>query len=328
MRRAIHITLAVLTIAVTVFLLGPRAERPLLDATPVALGLGVDEVETYIRQKESTHSSIKPSNEAGVIWAGDSVHRSEYALVFLHGFTASKMEGRPVTTDIARQFGMNLFEARLFGHGLDTPDVLIDLTPERHLRTALEAVAIGKVIGRKVIIASSSTGGTLAFHLAAHDPDIAALLCYSPNIEIFDPTAKVLTRPWGLQVARLVSGGDFRSYDADADFQRYWQTRYRLEGVLAVQSLVEATMTEATFSRVTQPVFVGCFYRNDEEQDNVVSVEAMRWMMPLLGTPDSLKRFVEFPDAGAHVLTSPYRSHDVDGVKAATAAFLTEVVGL
>jgi len=328
MRKALYVTLTVAALAVTVFALGPKASVPQLDATPMVLDVGLHELDAFIAAKEARHPSLKPGNEAGIVWAGDSVHRSEYALVFLHGFTASKMEGRPVTTAIAERFGMNLFEARLHGHGLDTADVLADLTPERHLRTALEAVAIGKLIGRKVIVASSSTGGTLALYMAAHDPGIAALLCYSPNVRIYDPTARVLTLPWGLQIARLVTGGDWRSYDADEDFKRYWQTRYRLEGAQAVQALVEATMTAATFAGVEQPVLVGCYYKDAEEQDKVVSVDAMRAMMPQLGTPAGQRRLVAFPEAGAHVLTSPYRSADVDGVAAATELFLKEVVGL
>ncbi len=328
MRKAFYVTLTAVVMAVVVLLLGPKAPEPQLDATPMVLDVGLNELDSYIARKEGRHPSLKPGNEAGIVWAGDSVHRSEYALVFLHGFTASKMEGRPVTTAIAERFGMNLFEARLYGHGLDTADVLMDLTPDRHLRTALEAVAIGKLIGRKVIVASSSTGGTLALYMAAHDPEIAALLCYSPNVRIYDPTAQVLTMPWGLEIARVVTGGDWRSYDADEDFKRYWQTRYRLEGVQAVQSLVEGSMTAATFGRVRQPAFVACYYKDAEAQDKVVSVDAMREMMPLLGTPAGQKRFVEFPDAGAHVLTSPYRSADVAGVTAATELFLTEVVGL
>lgn len=328
MLKAIHITLAIIAIVITAFLLGPRAETPRLDASPISLDVSIDSIEELIAQKESSHPTLKPDNEAGIIWAGDSVHQSEYALVFIHGFSATKTEGRPVTTDIARQFNMNLFEARLFGHGLDTHDIFIDLTPKNLLKSALQAVAIGKVIGKKVIIASSSTGGTLALYIAAHDPDIAALICYSPNVEIYDPTAKVVTGPWGLQIARLVTGDDFRSYPADDQFKRYWQTRYRIEGVVAVQSLVEATMTSETFASITQPVFVGCFYRNDEEQDKVVSVAAMRHMMPLIATSDSLKQFSDFPNAGAHVLTSPYRSNDVEGVTNATLRFLTEVVGL
>jgi len=328
MRKAALIVAVCMASITAVFLLGPKAPKAILDPTPIRMEVGLEDIEDHLRSKESHHPSLKPGNEAGIVWAGDSVHRSEYAVVFLHGFSASKVEGRPVTTRFAEEFGMNLLEARLFGHGLDTSDALIDLTPENYLNSAREAVALAKVIGEKVIVMSSSTGGTLGLYLAAHDPEIAAVICYSPNIEIFDPKAKMLTGPWGMPIARLVSGGDFRSYEASEEFQRYWQTRTRLEGALTVQSLIDATMTSETFARITQPVFVGCYYKSETEQDKVVSVAAIHAMMPLLGTADSKKRLIEFPDAQAHVITNPIRSQDVEGVLNETRKFAQEVLGL
>jgi len=326
-KTALIVAVCIASIAV-LFFLGPKAPEADLDPTPVNIEVGLNEIEGHLRSKESHHPSLKPGNEAGIVWAGDSVHRSEYAVVFLHGFSASKVEGRPVTTRFAEDFGMNLLEPRLYGHGLDTSDALIDLTPENYLNSAREAVALAKVIGEKVIVMSSSTGGTLSLYLAAHDPGIAAVICYSPNIEIFDPKAKLLTMPWGMPVARLVSGGDFRSYEASEEFQRYWQTRTRLEGALAVQSLIEATMTSETFARITQPVFVGCYYKSETEQDHVVSVAAMHTMMPQLGTEEPNKRLVEFPDSRNHVITNPLRSADVDGVLRETGRFAQEVLGI
>lgn len=328
MRKTISILLLAVALPFGIFLAGPRIGAGSLDATPVSIGTDIHQIDSLIAVREARHPSLKPDNGAGIVWAGDSVHRTEYAIVFLHGFTASKMEGRPVTTSFAQEFGMNLYEARLHGHGLDTADALIDLTPQNYVHSALEAVAVGKVIGEKVILMSSSTGGTLSLFLAANDPAIAALFCYSPNIRIFDPMAEVLTMPWGLQLARLVTGSDHRSYEADEDFKRYWQTRTRLEAAATVQAVIEATMTAETFAKVTCPVFVGCYYRNEEQQDKVVSVAAMREMMPKLGTAASQRVFVEFPDAGNHVITSPYRSGDVEGVLGASRQFATEVLGL
>lgn len=328
MRKSITVLTAIIVLCATVFMLGPRVPGHVPDATPITLGTGPDIIADSIAVRESGFATMKPGNAAGIVWADGPGQRTEYSVVFLHGFTASKVEGRPVTTAFAREFGMNLYEARLYGHGLDTADALMDLTPENYVRTAREAVAIGKVIGEKVILMSSSTGGTLSLYLAAHDPGIAALLCYSPNIRIYDPTARVLTLPWGLQIARLVTGSEFRSYKADDDFKRYWQTRTRLEAAQTVQSLIEATMTGETFGRITQPVFVGCYYKDADAQDKVVSVEAMRAMMPQLGTDARMKRLVEFPGAGNHVITSPYRSGDVEGVLEASRSFAMEVLGL
>jgi esterase/lipase len=328
MRKAAQITLVLLATVVAVYLLGPRASRAELDASPVELRTPLHALDAMLRERESRHVSLKPDNEASITWANDTVARTEFAVVFLHGFSASKVEGRPVTTAFARTFGMNLFEPRLFGHGLDTVDALIGLTPENYLHSAKEAIAIGKVIGKKVIVMGSSTGGTLGLYLAAHDPDIAAVMCYSPNIAIFDPNAKRITGPWGLQLARLLSGGNSRGYEASEEIQRYWQTSYRLESIVTVQSVLDATMHSGTFQRIMQPVFVGCYYKNETEQDRTVSVQAMREMMPQLGTAPDRKRFVEFSDATGHVITNDMRGGNVDAVLRASVNFAEEVLGL
>lgn len=328
MSKAVKVLLALVVAVVAIYLLGTRASEAELDATPLELRTDLHELDAMLRERESKHVSLKPDNEASITWANDSVAQTEYAVVFLHGFSASKMEGRPVTTAFARTFGMNLFEPRLIGHGLDTVDALIGLTPENYLHSAKEAIAIGKVIGKKVIVMGSSTGATWALYLAAHDPDIAAVMCYSPNIAIFDPNAKLITGPWGLQLARLLSGGKSRGFEATEEIQRYWQTSYRLESIVTVQSVLDATMRPETFQSIKQPVFVGCYYKNQTEQDRTVSVQAMRDMMPLLGTAPERKRLVEFPDAPGHVITNDMRGGNVDAVLKASVQFTEEVIGL
>ena len=42
---------------------------------------------------------VKPENEARIIWQNDSLkNKTEYAVVYLHGFSASQEEGDPVHT--------------------------------------------------------------------------------------------------------------------------------------------------------------------------------------------------------------------------------------
>jgi len=61
-------------------------------------------------------------------------------------------------------------------------------------------------------------------------------------------------------------------------------------------------MTKEVFNKVKQPVFMGYYYKNEKEQDRIVKVSAMLEMFDQLGTPDSLKVKVAFPDAGDHVI--------------------------
>jgi esterase/lipase len=227
----------------------------------------------------------------------------------------------------AKRYGCNMYLPRLYGHGLDTSEPLIDLTPDNYLESAKEAIAVGKQIGKKVILMCTSTGATLGIYLAAHDPEIEAIICYSPNIDIFDPNSKVLNQPWGLQLVRFINGSDHRQYEASEEFKKYWQTNYRIEALVALRSLIDHTMTKETFALVRQPIFVGAYFKEAARQDSVVSVEAMRQMMPKLGTPNSQKQLIEFP-VGAHVLTNPLRNPDVEPVKLASYQFAEEVIGL
>lgn len=327
MKKAAYIGLILIVGLSVTFMLGPNPAEPKVDPAPISNTIPIDSLDGWLAYRESGFKTLKPGNDAEIVWFNDSVSVTEYAIVYLHGFTASKEEGGTVHRSFAKRYGCNLYMPRLYGHGLDTTEPMIDLTPDNYLQSAKEAIAIGKAIGEKVIVMCTSTGGTLGLYLAAHDPDIAALICYSPNIDIYDPTSQALTMPWGLQLVRAVMGSNYREYEAPEEFKKYWQTKYRIEGLISVRSLIDHTMTPETFSAIKQPIFVGCYYKDEENQDNVVSVEAIRQMMPQLGTPDNLKKLVEFP-VGAHVLTNPIRNPDVASVQEATFQFADEVLGL
>ena len=328
MKKAAYSALVLVIGLSLAYMFGPKPDTPVLDPTPITNQIAIDELDAWIAEKESKIESLKSDNEATIFWVNDSVVKTEYAVVYLHGLSASRMEGNPVHYEFAKRYGMNMYLPRLQSHGIDVPDALLDLTPENYLHSAKEAIAIGKTIGDKVIVMCCSTGGTLAFYLAAHDPEIEAVIAYSPNINIFDPNSHILTQPWGLQLTRLAFGGKNRAYEAPDEFKKYWQTSYRLEGLQTTRVLIDETMTPETFGKVTQPVFVGCYYKDEENQDMIVSVQAMREMMEKLGTPDSEKVYVEFPEVEAHVITNPIRSKDVESVMQETFKFAEDVIGL
>lgn len=318
----------ILVVAGVVFLTGPKASKPLLDPNPVSLDFPIDQLDDRIADRESGFKTLKPDNEAGIIWFMDSIVKTPYSVVFLHGFSASKMEGRPITTDFSSRYGMNLYEPRLAKHGLDTVDAMIDITAENYLESAKQAVAIGKLIGDSVILMCSSTGSTLGLYLAAHDPEIKAIFNYSPNIDLVDQTSHALTGPWGLELVRMMFGDDFREYEATEEFKKYWVNRYRLEALVMMRSLLDVTMTPETFNKITQPVFTGCYFKDEENQDWIVSVPSMRKMMDELGTKGQRKRMIEFANVDAHVITSPLRSQDIEAVRNETFRFAEEVLKL
>jgi len=226
-------------------------------------------------------------------------------LLYLHGFSACWFEGNPVNIDFARRYGMNLYAPLLASHGIDTPEALIDMTPDRLYESAKEALVVAHKLGEKVIIMGTSTGGTLLLKLAAEYPELMdGLIMLSPNIAINNPAAFLLSKPWGLQIVRSVYKGNYRVTNTDLTSEdcRYWNCKYRLEAFVYLQQLVEATMTKETFSKVNKAVFLGYYYKDEKNQDQTVKVDAMLKMFDQLGTSVNLKQKVAFPDAGTHVI--------------------------
>ncbi|MBC7686550.1 MAG: alpha/beta fold hydrolase, partial [Aquabacterium sp.] len=279
---------------------------------------------------EATHK-LRPDNEARIVWANDSVkQKTDYAIVYLHGFSASQKEGDPVHRNIAKQFGCNLYLARLAEHGIDTTEQLINLTADEYWESAEQALAIGKQLGNKVILMGTSTGGTQALQLAAAYPnDVAALILYSPNIAINDANAWILNNPWGLQIARLVRGSNYNiPEDNRPIYKQYWNKPYRLEATVALQEMLETTMNKTTFNKIKQPTLLLYFYKDEQHQDPVVKVSAMKEMFTELGTADTLKKAIAMPNTGDHVIASPLKSKDVESVQKETAIFLQQVLHL
>jgi pimeloyl-ACP methyl ester carboxylesterase len=317
-------------VLVLLYFLGPRPKDPVYSATMPSVPATFTALESYIHDEEATHR-LKPDNEARIVWADSSRQKTVYAIVYLHGFSASQGEGDPTDLDIARKFGCNLFLSRLAEHGIDTPDAMINLTADEYWESAKEALAIGEQLGTKVILMGTSTGGTLALQLAATYPDkIAALVLLSPNIAINDPNAWLLNDHWGLQIARMVSGGKYIDVKEDYGplYRQYWYPKYRLEAAVALEELLETTMNERTFGEVKQPVGLFYYYKDKVHQDSTVKVSAELSMFDELGTPSNLKYKEAIPEAGTHVIGSSVRSHDVPGVEKGVSHFLSDIVHL
>ncbi|TKC07317.1 alpha/beta hydrolase [Pedobacter frigoris] len=323
MKTALIILSVLITIAIIVYFLGPTPVHPqYADGTPVVPEL--NQLENYIKEIESKHK-IKPQNEAEIVWADSLKRQTEYALVYLHGYSASKEEGNPVHTHLAKRLKANLYLSRLADHGVDTTSAMEYSTADRLWESAKHAVEIGRRLGKKVILIGTSTGGTLALKLAATYPDkINSLILISPNIAINDKLAFLLNQPWGLEISRMVMGGDDRIVDGKSEeYKKYWYTKYRLESVVQLQELVATTMNKQTFSQVKQPTLLLYYYKNEQEQDPVVRVDAMMKMFDELGTPAKLKSKVAIPNGANHVLASYITSKDIPAVENAIDRFVS-----
>ena len=321
----------VLLLAIVIYFLGPKPSKPELSKDLPSISSSIGSIEKFVSDNDAG-LQLKPDNESRIFWANDSVkERTNYAVLYLHGFSASWYEGYPAHVKFAEKFGCNLYIPRLASHGIDTVDALIDMTPDLLWESAKEALMVARSIGKKVIIMSTSTGGTLGLQLAADFPEyVHGLILYSPNIRINNGAAFLLSKPWGLQIGRKSNGGKYRVTNDDFDSKdcQYWNCKYRMEATVYLQQLVESTMKKETYKNVTAPVFLGYYYKDENNQDDVVKVSAMLKMYEQLGTSTESKVKVAFPEAGSHVIACDLTSGCVEDVIAESIKFGTEVLKL
>ncbi|MGB3849348.1 MAG: alpha/beta hydrolase [Tunicatimonas sp.] len=327
MKKALYWTGGIVIALAGVFAAGPRPVVGDLSGDLPVVNTSLVELAQEINRREAANPLVKPDNQARIVWA-DSTRKQKtpVSLVYLHGFGASQAEGAPVHTMLAERYGANLYLARLKEQGIESDSAFKRLTAANLLASAREAVAIGFALGERVIVVSTSTGSTLGLKIASEHPELAGLIMYSPLIAPRDEQLYLLNQPWGVQAMEASMGADHLINERTGRTRQYWSRYYHINGYVTLAVLVEETMTEETFRQVTCPVFLGYYYKSEEEQDQVVSVAAMHPMFEQLGTPAEQKRKVAFPEAGNHVIGSYIRSRDWRGVYQATDQFMQEVI--
>lgn len=324
------IPLLILAVFVIIYYAGPRMEWTDIDTELPVIPIPIDSVEEYV-QGQDVGLPVKPGNEGVILWADSVGKETPVVLLYLHGFSASRYEGSPLTNDFVKEFGTNAYLPRLAAHGLQVKEPLLDMTPRDLYASAKKALVIAHKLGKKVIIMGTSTGCTLALMLAADFPQLVdGLILYSPNIQIKNSFAPLLPGPWGLQISRLFHGGKYYvSPDpADSEDCKYWNCRYRVEAQIYLQQLLDMRMNADEFARVRQPVFMGYYYKDKKHQDQTVEVKAAIRMFNELGTPAGQKVKVAFPEAGTHVIACGLLSKAIPEVRRETFDFARQVLGL
>ena len=314
----------IILVFIIVYLAGPKPSKPDFIIHDIQLPVSLTDLENNIHRSENAVKGIKTDNQARIIWA-DSSKKEKTKIVFLY-----LHEGDPVHKDLAKKYKANLYLSRLAEHGIDRGDsTMINLTAGALEASAEQALAIAEKLGDEVVLMGTSAGGTLTLYLASRHPEIKAIVLYSPCVKLYDKTAIILNKPWGLQIARLVSGGLVKKFEPESkEHANYWQLNYRIEALVALQNLVSNTMKPEVFSKIKCPVFLGYYYKDEKLQDKTVSIPSMQKMFDELGTLPELKQKQAFPEAGEHVIASYIRSKDWQNVENRTDKFLSDIVKL
>ncbi len=174
--------LGVLALAAAL-LLGPRnAYGPDQPSPRVAPPQDTMQLDAWLRAGEAQHPDLRPGTGKGIVWHGSVGQRTPWAVVYLHGFSASRLEVAPLPERVAQALGANVYYARLSGNGR-SGIAMGEATVQDWLADTVEAARIGRLIGDKVLFVATSTGGTLGTWLATR-PEGQAISAYafiSPN---------------------------------------------------------------------------------------------------------------------------------------------------
>lgn len=307
----------------------PVPEVPVPDVAPPA------DVDAWVAERQA-------ASAAAGAWAGAEERlvrhragRAGVAMVYVHGFGATRAEGEAVMDLLAREWGANLYYVRLPGHGTTMEDHA-RAEPAQYLQTVAEALAAAQLMGESVVLVGTSTGGLLATWAAATYPErVDALVLASPLYDYGAPYVKHLAASYGgISLFKLLFG-EVRSARWTADpegrkgehYDENWLLDQRYEAVGVLEDVRRLAASDAVFSAVEAPVLSLVHYAGPERRDTVISVDRVREAhaaFPGAQLPGSA--FVEVAD-GAHVLMSEHVRTDKDAVLAAMRQFLRSTVG-
>lgn len=239
-----------LIVGVIVYALGPRVqvdEARMLPVRPPPEAPA--ELDRYLAEREARLPDLVPGTEKRIVWAApENPARTPLALVYVHGYSATRQETAPVADEVARALGANLFYTRLRGHGRPG-EALAQATAEQWMEDVVEAMAIGERIGERVVLIGCSTGAALAVWVSdwlasdrAHGPATAppiGLVLLAPNFGVANPAASLLTGPWGEALVEMLLGEQYTWEPANDDQRRYWTWSHPSRAILAMQAMVD-----------------------------------------------------------------------------------------
>jgi esterase/lipase len=266
-----RVALTALVLGAGLLVLGGWWTRPplLIPESGESVDPGADP-DAYLARVEANAASrygIVPGAEKRIVWQGKIGDRTQRAVIYLHGFSATRQEIHPVPIRVANALGANLFETRLTGHGRRREE-MVGVTAEAWLRDGAEALAVGAAIGERLVVIGTSTGATLALAMARHPlfARVESLILLSPNWGPAAAGADFATGPYGPQLTRLLTGDEHAWSAVNDEQERFWTTRYPTDAIVEMLRLVKLADALTGEARVASALLIY------SPQDDVVSV--------------------------------------------------------
>ncbi|MGY6535070.1 MAG: alpha/beta hydrolase [Pararhodobacter sp.] len=297
----------------------PRQFWPGAPPGPVLRGVALDD---WLATREGLLTDLRRGTEKSLYWAGNTNRRTPLAVVYIHGFSASRQEIAPVPERIAQALGANFHATRLAGHGRDGAALAQAGLHDWALDLA-EAIAIGRAIGEKLVLIGTSTGGSLAT-LAALEPewraDIAALILISPNYALNNPLAWMLDLPWAPVWLPPLAGVEKAWAPMSPEHEQFWTLRYPTQALFSLRAAQKAAArADHAAAQVPMLVFLA-------ERDRVVRPDATRRVVTRWGARAEVEAIDDAEDPFQHVITGAIRAPGTsEAVIARSLGFLNDL---
>ncbi|MFZ1816106.1 MAG: alpha/beta fold hydrolase [Rhizobiaceae bacterium] len=296
-RRYFYLTMGVALVVFLTIMVGPRpAIEETVNFSPEAIG---NDPAAYLAKSEAAITGIRPGAEKEIVWADPATKaRTPLSVIYIHGFSATKWETRPLPDIVARELGANLYFARLAGHGMDG-QALASVSMGDWVDDLSEAIAIGEQIGERIVIISASTGGTLVTWAADHARlmnKVVGSILISPNFEVHGVSIGLLNMPWGKYILPKVMG-ETRSWEPEnEEHGKWWTTSYPSRAVFPMAALMKAVQIK-NYANIKLPSFFIISTR-----DTVVVPAATNRLYNEWGGPKKLLEVVGSDDPAQHVI--------------------------
>ncbi|PJZ70516.1 hypothetical protein CH373_05455 [Leptospira perolatii] len=283
------------------------------------------------RLSESIAKHARPGNEEKLVRY--SPGKTPLAILYIHGYGASRAEGEYSVDRIASALKANTYYLRLPGHGTNNEDHRDTDYPE-YLKVSEDSFLMMNQLGEKVVIVGTSMGGLIATYLASKYPDkIAGIVLLSPFYDYAPVAAKLFYLPGGKWIAALVNGKIRKSKPIGPGerlkehYYEYWYKDQYLSALEHISDLRKLIAKDEVFEKVTCPTLLEYYYKDEKEQDVTASVPAMLEAYSKFGgkNPSPLNRKVAISD-GNHVLASMHVETDKKLVESAAIEFLKQIM--
>ena len=273
-----------------------------LDTTPQIASLPDvgNDPDAYLEARENAFDDITDGAQKRIVWADGKGQETDLALIYIHGFSATSEEIRPVPDRLAKQLGANLYYTRLTGHG--RPGVEMGkVRPEDWIKDLSESIAIAEKIGRRTVLVTTSTGGTIATVGHVYPElmkSVAGIVLVSPNYALQNKASVLGRLPFARHWARFVAGDTISWEPRNEEQAKFWTTSYPPSSIIPMMALVSA-VERMDLGRVKTPAL---FYYSD--QDKVVKASATEKVADNWGGPVRRVKVTIGPkgDSYAHVI--------------------------